>query len=564
MPDQSLFLERALLDAELVTTDQVQAARQYAADQDVDLAEALVRSEALSRRQISLVQADICEMPFVDLDDYVPSFANTALVPRAVAERYTLFPLFMIDGVLTLGMDDPLNLEAADQVRQIAKCEVDPVLCERAALTALISRSYRLTHHQGDSGTEMFDNDEASAFAEAGEPVVAAVNQILADAVDQRASDVHINPDERDLHLRVRVDGVLQERQGPPLSMHSGLVQRLKVMAHLDLTQTRRPQDGKFRFRHGGQNVDVRMSTVPTVCGENVVLRLLASTQSIKDFHELGLPAPLASEIEELLVSPYGMLLVTGPTGSGKTTTLYTALSRLNDPSRNIMTIEDPVEIRLPYLRQIQANPEIGLTFATALRSILRQDPDVVLVGEIRDNETATIALQAALTGHFVLSTVHTNDAAGAISRLRDYDLPSFVINSALLGVVGQRLVRRICQHCVVPDEPDELMRRRFRLGDDVDGFVRGKGCGRCSQSGYRGRLGIYELFTLTSAIKRLIEDEASIDRIRATAMAEGMRLMWQDGLDKARLGQTTLAEVLKVASVLSLGDVVEEERAAA
>ncbi|HRP61661.1 MAG TPA: GspE/PulE family protein, partial [Phycisphaerales bacterium] len=442
MAEQDVFLQKAL-DAEgRITADQFEAARRYMAEHDADLVDALVAGEAITGREIALIKADVCEAPFVNLADYEPSYGNAGLIPRSVAERYCVFPLFSIEGVLTLAMDDPLNLEAADQVRQMARCEVDPVLAEREQLRSLIARVYSLSHVRvsADEADEPIIDSHAT---DANQPVVAAVNQMLADATDQRASDLHLNPDEHELHLRYRIDGVLHPKQGPPLSMHTALVQRLKVMAHLDLTQTRRPQDGKFRFRHAGVNIDVRMSTMPTVNGENIVLRFLANTQTISDFHELGMSAAMGVEINQLLQQPYGMLLVTGPTGSGKTTTLYTALSRLNVSSRNIMTIEDPVEIRLPLVRQIQVHPEIGLTFANALRSILRQDPDVVLVGEIRDNETATIALQAALTGHMVLSTVHTNDAVGAIARLRDFGLPPFVINSAVLGVVAQRLVRR-------------------------------------------------------------------------------------------------------------------------
>ena len=377
---------------------------------------------------------------------------------------------------------------------------------------------------------------------------------MLAEAMQEKASDIHINPDEHDLYLRYRIDGILREKQGPALSMHAGIVQRLKIMAHLDLTQTRRPQDGKFRFRHGNQTVDVRLSTVPTVCGENVVMRLLGSAQAFVDFLGLGLPAALTSEFEQALRQPNGLLLVTGPTGSGKTTTLYTALAKLNDPSCNIMTIEDPVEIRMPYVRQIQVNHEINMTFASALRSILRQDPDIVLVGEIRDNETATIALQAALTGHLVLSTLHTNDAVGAVSRLRDFGLPPFVINSAVLGIMAQRLVRRVCQHCPGADPLDDFLRHRFGLPDDADGFVRGHGCGRCGQTGYRGRIGVYEYLHFSADVKSLVEQGGSVDRLRVQAVGAGMRLMWQDGLEKARVGQTTLEEVAKVANVVELG----------
>jgi type II secretory ATPase GspE/PulE/Tfp pilus assembly ATPase PilB-like protein len=302
------------------------------------------------------------------------------------------------------------------------------------------------------------------------------------------------------------------------------------------------------------------MSTLPTVCGETVVLRLLTNTAQLLDFHELGVPAAMAGELEDLIARPYGMILVTGPTGCGKTTTLYTLLHKLNDPSVNIMTIEDPVEIRLPYLRQIQVHPEIGLTFASALRAMVRQDPDVILVGEIRDHETATIALQAALTGHLVLATLHTNDAAGAVARLRDFKLPSFVINSAVLGVVAQRLVRRVCPSCKVPDQVDPALRAAFGLdpGDDGD-FVTGRGCARCAQTGYRGRLGIYELLVFTQMVQLLVEQGGSTRKIRERAVREGMRLMWQDGLEKARMGQTTLREVARAAGSLADDDLRSE-----
>ncbi|MHC4825530.1 MAG: GspE/PulE family protein [Planctomycetota bacterium] len=508
---------------------------------------------------MALVKAGICEAPFVNLDDFEACFANTQLVPRAVAERYCLFPLFKIDNVLTLAMDDPLNLEAMDQARQFAKCEVDAVLCDRQQLRPLINRAYRLTQVHTEEEEEA--PVEGEAATDTSQPVVAAVNQILADAADQVASDIHINPDDQVLRLRYRVDGELQEQQAPPLSMHAGIVQRLKVMAHLDLTQTRRPQDGKFRFSHDSAEVDVRMSTLPTVCGENVVLRLLSNAQVVLDFHELGVPAPLVSELEEMISRPYGMLLVTGPTGCGKTTTLYTVLHKLNDPSRNIMTIEDPVEIRLPYLRQIQVHSEIGLTFASALRSIVRQDPDVILVGEIRDNETATIALQAALTGHMVLATLHTNDAPGAVARLRDYNLPAFVINSAVLGVVAQRLVRRVCQHCRAHETVDDLVRHRFGLEeDDLKDFVTGKGCPRCGHTGYRGRVGLFELLKFTQPVQTLVEQGGSTKKIRERAIREGMHQMWQDGLEKARMGQTTLHEVAKVAAVMSVGEAQRQQ----
>jgi len=559
MHNQDVFLEQTLLEEARVSAEELETARRYSIEHQVDLVDALISTETISGREVALVKAGICEAPFVNLDDFEACFANTQLVPRAVAERYCLFPLFKIDNVLTLAMDDPLNLEAMDQARQFAKCEVDAVLCDRQQLRPLINRAYRLTQVHAEEADE--ETTEGEVATDTSQPVVAAVNQILADAVDQAASDIHINPDDEELRLRYRVDGLLQEQQSPPLTMHAGIVQRLKVMAHLDLTQTRRPQDGKFRFSHDGTQIDVRMSTLPTVCGENVVLRLLTNSQVILDFHELGVPTQLVADLEEMISRPYGMLLVTGPTGCGKTTSLYTILHKLNDPSRNIMTIEDPVEIRLPYLRQIQVHSEIGLTFASALRSMVRQDPDVILVGEIRDNETATIALQAALTGHMVLATLHTNDAPGAVARLRDYNLPAFVINSAVLGVVAQRLVRRVCQHCRAHDAIDDLVRHRFGLhDDDLKDFVTGKGCPRCAHTGYRGRIGLFELLKFTQPVQTLVEQGGSTKKIRERAIREGMHQMWQDGLEKARMGQTTLHEVAKVAAVMSVGETQRQQ----
>jgi type II secretory ATPase GspE/PulE/Tfp pilus assembly ATPase PilB-like protein len=323
-------------------------------------------------------------------------------------------------------------------------------------------------------------------------------------------------------------------------------------MAALDLTQSRRPQDGKFRFVHNARNVDVRVSIIPTVCGENAVLRLLTTGASIKGFPELGMSPAMVKSVERLLDAPNGMFLVTGPTGSGKTTTLYTALKKLNSPDLNIMTIEDPVEVRLPLIRQIQANPEIGLTFAGALRSILRQDPDVVLVGEIRDEETARIAIQAALTGHLVLSSLHTNDAPGAIPRLTDLGCPAFAINAALLGVLAQRLVRRLCPDCARSDTPDPRLLERFHLPPNSAGFRAAPGCPKCASSGFKGRLGIYELFELTHHVRRAVEQGGAPESVRAAAHLGGYRPMWQDGLERAKLGLTTLAEV---ATAATLGD---------
>ncbi|MBL8758177.1 MAG: type II/IV secretion system protein [Phycisphaerae bacterium] len=569
MREHEDFLIAAILEEGVLDRAAVQSAVREGAASGQTPSESLVSRGLLSAREVALVRASIAEVPFVDAEAYEVDIRNCERLPRGVAESLCAFPLFDLGEVVTVGMADPLDLRAVDQLRSVIRGDVEPVLCEAEPLRRLIERAYALTGRGevmagspgGASGAGSGAGSAGGALSSAAalttgkEPIVAAVNQILAQAVERGASDVHINPDEHALHLRFRIDGHLQAQQGPPLSAHGGIVQRIKVMAGLDLTQTRRPQDGKFRHAHGDRQVDVRVSILPTVSGENVVMRLLSSAAQIKGFAELGLLPADVRAVEGLLGHPNGMVLVTGPTGSGKTTTLYTALKKLNTPDVNVMTIEDPVEIRVPMIRQVQANAEIGLTFAGALRSMLRQDPDVVLVGEIRDEETAKIAVQAALTGHLVLSSLHTNDACGAIPRLIDLGCPGFAINAALLGAIAQRLVRRVCGDCAAEDHPDPMLLARFGVTRETSGgsasrFVRGAGCPRCVGTGYKGRLGVYEVMAMTPAVQRAVETGESAGRLRRVAIDEGMTPLWADGLAKARVSLTTLEEVVRVAAV--------------
>ena len=559
MLETSEFLGRALVEEGLIHADQLRKANALAAEACCKIDEAIETLGFLPAKKIALAKAQICESSFVDLSHFEINLENCRLIPKALAEQHLCFPLFVLDGVLTLGIEDPLNLVALDHVRQAVQAEIDVVLCETKLLRELIERAYNLASLAPDDPAAVVKGGGDAAPGEDDEagPIVAAVNTLLADAVRCGASDIHINPDASELRVRFRIDGVLHERQGPPLALHAKIVQRLKVMAQLDLTQSRKPQDGKFRFTHQGRTVDARLSIVPTVVGENAVVRLLNAHTAVLSFADLGLDAATIADLETILAQPHGMLLVTGPTGSGKTTTLYTAIAHLNTPEVNIVTIEDPVEIRLPLVRQVQVNPDVGLTFAGALRSVLRQDPDIVLVGEIRDEETASIALQAALTGHFVLSTLHTNDAAGAVARLADFGLPPFVINSAVSGVVAQRLVRRVCTGCAAPDAPDPRLLERFEIetgagsGAATLGFKRGSGCPRCMQTGYHGRVGVYELLGFTPALQDAVAAGASTSEIRAASVREGSRLMWQDGVAKARQGLTTLDEVARMVSVI-------------
>lgn len=550
MLDTSEFIIQALLEAKKLTTREAVQIRESITEKEMDFDEAVIRSNFVSPHDVAIVKASICEYPFADLTKFDIDIRQSRCMQKSVSERLRAFPLFILGDIATVGMEDPLDLQAIDELRQVLKKQIDPVVCDAQKLRTLITRAYTL-----DTGVAEVDEGVQELEVNTNqEPVVAAVNQILFSAADIKASDIHINPDEKKLLLRYRVDGVLQSHRGPELSMHEGLIQRLKVMAHLDVTQTRRPQDGKFRFKHNGIPIDVRLSIIPTIHGENAVMRLLSSAGAIGQIKDLGMPNTISDAFTQMINKPHGIVLVTGPTGSGKTTTLYTALNEINTPDRNIMTIEDPVEIRLPLVRQVQANAEIGMTFASALRSMLRQDPDVILLGEIRDEETAKIAVQSALTGHLVFSTLHTNDAIGAIPRLREFGVPAFAINNALLGVLAQRLVRKVCPDCAVADTPSTLALHELGITlDPNDSFNKGTGCTKCMNMGYKGRVGVYELLCATSGIRQLIERNATATELFEFAQSQGMRLMLDDGIQKAKLGLTSIEELKKLHATIDI-----------
>lgn len=550
MLDTSEFIIQALIEASKITEGEAGKLRSFIREKGLDFDEAVIRSSFVSSLDVAVVKASICEYPFADIPSYDIDIRQSRLMPKSVSERLHAFPLFILGDIATVGMEDPLDLQAIDELRQVLKKQIDPVVCDAQQLRMLITRAYTL-----DTGVpEAEDMGEIHEQDNSQEPIVAAVNQILFSAAEVNASDIHINPDEKKLLLRYRVDGVLQSQRGPEMTMHEGLIQRLKVMAQLDVTQSRRPQDGKFRFKHHGVPLDVRLSIMPTIHGENAVLRLLSTASSIGQIKDLGMPPDVSDAFGQMVRKPHGIILITGPTGSGKTTTLYTALNEINTAERNIMTIEDPVEIRMPLVRQVQVNTEIGMTFASALRSMLRQDPDVILLGEIRDEDTAKIAVQSALTGHLVFSTLHTNDAIGAIPRLREFGVPSFAINNALLGVMAQRLVRRVCDSCAKPDVPgDDALRELGITPSPDDAFVRGSGCPRCMSLGYKGRVGVYELLNATAGVRELIDDRATASTIFELARREGMRLMLEDGIQKARMGLTSIAEVRKLHATVDI-----------
>lgn len=382
-------------------------------------------------------------------------------------------------------------------------------------------------------------------------PVIRLVNQMLVRALESRASDVHIEPFENQLKVRYRIDGILHEIEAPPRQLKAAVISRLKVLAQLNIAERRLPQDGRIKIRLAGKDVDLRIATVPTLYGESVVIRLLERGQIFTELESLGFPSAILQQFNDMISKPHGMILVTGPTGSGKTTTLYGALQKINDPGKKIITIEDPVEYQLGGVNQIHVKPQIGLTFANGLRSIVRQDPDVIMVGEIRDAETAEIAVQAALTGHLVFSTLHTNDASGAISRLLEMGVQDYLLSSSLLGVLAQRLVRRLCMTCrkEVPfsASEDHYPELNPQLGGAPKTVWEAVGCNSCSGTGYLGRVGIFELLAATPAICKIIVQRADAGTIRNLAVQQGMRLLREDGWDKVRQGMTTLAEVLRV-----------------
>ncbi len=484
------------------------------------------------------------------------------LIPKEMARAYKLSPVCRLGNKLFVAMADPLNVLALDDLRQRTKMEIVPMITTERSVTEALSgaaggatmddvlRSAAAEADAVEQITEKKQEIDLDQMAADGEdaPVVKIVNLILVQALKEKASDIHIEPFEKNIKLRYRVDGNLIEASSPPKALQMPIASRIKILAGLDISERRLPQDGRFRIRVAGKEIDLRISFLPTVYGEKIVIRILDKGALSGSIDQLGMDEYTLDTFRKAVDAPHGMILVTGPTGSGKTTTLYSVLSELNSPEYNIVTVEDPVEFQLVGINQVAVKPEIGLGFSDALRSILRQDPDIVMIGEIRDNETADIAVKAALTGHQVLSTLHTNDAAGAITRLDDMGIEPFLISSSILLTCAQRLVRRICPNCkeeFIP-EPEMLAKLEIEL-DPGTVFYHGAGCDRCKRRGYTGRAAIIEVLPISEPIRRLIVKRASAAVIKAQAVAEGMRTLRMVGIEKARQGITTLEEVLRI-----------------
>jgi type IV pilus assembly protein PilB len=572
LPTAKTFGERiadALVEDGLLSTKQVEELLELQKKEGTRLLKLVVEKSYVSEQDLVVSIGRILNTPPINLARLTVPIEIAELLPREVINNHKVLPIARLENKLFVAMVDPLNVLAIDDIRRLTKLEVSPYITSEKAITD------KLTVLDAAKGASMEDIIEDAQKQEEGEdsenlevskeqaeevnldqlaasteeaPVIKLANIILVQAIKDRASDIHIEPFERSIRLRYRIDGALIDATPPPKQMQLALVSRLKIMGNLDIAERRLPQDGRMRVKVAGKDFDLRISIMPTVHGEKVVLRVLDKSNLSASIDKLGLDPDTFLQFKSAIDAPHGLILVTGPTGSGKTTTLYSALNELNNPIYNIITVEDPVEFQIPGINQVPVKKEIGLTFANALRSILRQDPDIIMIGEIRDTETAEIAIEAALTGHQVLSTMHCNDAPGAIARLDDMGIAPFLISSSVILACAQRLMRRICSHCKEPVEYPARMFQDLNIDPAMFGgapLYRGRGCDRCKNSGYAGRLAIIEAMTVSDEIRKLIIARSNTREMGKIAIGQGMRTLRMVALDRVREGSSTLEQVL-------------------
>lgn len=541
-------LEDILLEAGLVAHEHLERARNTMRQEGCQLSSALINDGVVSPRELAAVQALHLGIPMVDLAGQEVDARALSLLPEAVARQYTALPLRFDGEALVVVMANPHDMLALQDLSVRARRPIKQVVATAAEIEEHIDIYYKATErvHAGAAGSPEAGRMTSRKLAD--EPVVRLLDLLIAQAIRDRASDIHIEPQEDHMRVRFRIDGVLHEVLILPLTTHLPLVSRLKIMAGMNIAERRRSQDGQFTVEVGGHKVDVRVATGYTVVGEMVSLRLLDKSFAIIDLERLGFTSEALERYQRLLRLPYGMILVSGPTGAGKTTTLYASLNRMNREERNIITIEDPVEYRFADINQIQVNAQAGITFGSQLRAILRMDPDVILVGEIRDQETALIATQAALTGHLVLSTIHANDALSALLRLKELGVEPYLVASAVTGVTAQRMVRRVCPSCRTTARRPKAEQVAYadELGEQREHFTYGAGCNVCARTGYHGRTGVFEILTITESIREGFLSGVPWSELRAEALREGMVTMRQDGMLKVREGITTPYEVMR------------------
>jgi type IV pilus assembly protein PilB len=539
-----------LVEAGLITEAQLQEALKEKAPGQ-KLGDALLQRGYITEQQLIEVLEFQLGIPHVSLYRYPIDPKVTNLISKEFAKRHMVMPLKIEGERLLVAMADPMDFFVIDDLRLSTGFQIETAIASKDDILRTINKYYDI-----DESVEDFlqmapvpETREEERAIEDDSPIVRLVNQILQLAVEQRASDIHIDPQETKVLIRYRIDGILRTDRALPKHMQSMLTARIKILANMDITEHRIPQDGRIKMDIDFHPVDLRVSTLPTVYGEKIVMRVLDLGAALNDIHKLGFNQLNLQRFIELIERPTGIVLITGPTGSGKSSTLYAALNHLNSEEVNIITIEDPVEYQIEGVNQIQVNPNVGLTFAQGLRSILRQDPNIIMVGEIRDRETAEVAIRASLTGHLVLSTLHTNDALSTITRLIDMGIEPFLVATSLAGVVSQRLVRRVCRDCQEEQEPTKREIEIFaRRGMKIDKLIRGRGCPTCNMTGYRGRMAIHELLVMTEEMRRVILNKEPFSKLRELAIKNRMIFLIDDGLLKVKQGLTTVEEVLKVA----------------
>jgi type IV pilus assembly protein PilB len=552
-----------LVDQKIVSPEALRRAQEMSRGGTGSLCGNLVKVGALSEDQLAALLSDHYGVTAVDLDHIEIDSGAVKLIPGDVARKFLVLPVRRQGRRLFVVMCNPADISAIDDIQFITDLEVEACVAAESALRKVIDRYYEPADTIADITRDIFDGTDdleivdraedeldLAAAAQADQaPVVKFVNSLLADAVRRGASDIHVEPHEKQIRVRYRIDGMLYDMMSPPLRLKAAITSRLKIMAELDIAERRIPQDGRIKIRIAGRTIDLRVSTLPTIFGEKVVMRILDKSNLTLDLTKAGFEEGALRNFLRAVEAPYGMVLVTGPTGSGKTTTLYSALSRINTPSVNIMTVEDPVEYNIDGINQVHVNDDIHLTFAAALRAFLRQDPNIIMVGEIRDQETASIAVKAALTGHLVLSTLHTNDAASALTRLVDMEIEPFLVATSVNLIMAQRLLRKVCSRCreAANLHPEALQELGMTAEEAAAAtVVRGKGCPDCSNTGYRGRTGVFEVLPLTTSVRELILSHESASAIKRRAIEEGMLSLRMDGLRKLKLGITSAEEVLK------------------
>ena len=561
-PRPTAQLDELLLSRGLITQEQLDEARYQAAERGRSVGRTVIELGFVTEGSLVSILAEQLGLEYIDLNEAQIDPLAVAMVPEGTARRHSCIPVRFDDmNRLVVAMADPANVVAVDDIRALTKRDVKAIVSTKADVLHAITRHYRIDHTAETLAEEAAAEKEAeekslervvsSAGAEDA-PIIKLVNLLITQAINDRASDIHIEPDEKTLRVRFRIDGVLHEVMSPPKSVQSGMTSRLKIMADINIAERRIPQDGRISLVVQGKGVDIRVATLPTVHGEKIVMRLLDKSSVLLRLQDLGFLPENFTRYEESFTKPYGMILVTGPTGSGKSTTLYATLNIKNTPEVNIITVEDPVEYQLPGVNQVQTNNKAGLTFASALRSILRSDPDIVLIGEIRDRETAQISIEAALTGHLVLSTLHTNDAPSALTRLVEMGIEPFLVASSLDCVLAQRLARKLCDRCKEPymPTPEELTTARFTFdpSEELPKLFRPVGCSVCGKTGYKGRMAIHEVMTVTEDIERMLtETHSSSEDIARYAHSQGMLSLRMDGMEKVRMGLTSIEEILRV-----------------